>query len=63
MKPGNGCKISCSKSKRDSKEGQLKASDIYLTYGYNNFLTQYRLKNKLEKSKRNSVETKRNNLK
>jgi AraC-like DNA-binding protein len=66
MKPGNGCKISVSKSKRDSKGRSIKASDIYQDMGYNN-LSNFSIafKNKFEKVQKKFIETKnkRNNLK
>jgi hypothetical protein len=37
--PGNGCKISVSKSKRDSKGRSIKASDIYQDMATTIFLT------------------------
>jgi hypothetical protein len=58
--PGNGCKISVSKSKRDSKGRSIKASDLS-RHGYNN-LSNFSIafKNKSEKSKRNSLKQKIN---
>jgi AraC-like DNA-binding protein len=48
------------RAKEILKEGQLKASDIYQDMGYNLSNFSIAFKNKLKKSKRNSLKQKKN---